>query len=63
MILGRKQENERSITSEDLFFFREHYDFGAKNERSTTSEDLFFREYANLIATWLLKSTFVGVPF
>ena len=37
----------RSNRSEDLLFFRDHYDFGRKieNERSNRSEDLFFRDH------------------
>ena len=31
MSLGQKVGNPRLISSEDLFFFREHYDFGTKS--------------------------------
>ena len=31
MISGQKVGNLRLISGEDLFFFRDHYDFGAKS--------------------------------
>ena len=32
MILGEKKQKGRSSQSEDLFFFRDHYDLGEKRE-------------------------------
>ena len=36
MILERKLGNRRLILSEDLFFFKDHYDFGTKTGESET---------------------------
>ena len=44
MILGKKYQNTRSIGSEDLFFFRDHDDFGGKKKYEIKAF-FFFREH------------------
>ena len=36
LVLVQKVANQRLISGEDLFFFRDHYNFGAKSSKSET---------------------------
>ena len=55
MILGQEAENLRLISGEDLFFFRDHYDFDQKVGNLRPISDFFFLVFLEITMILLEK--------